>query len=98
MKEPVAILILASSESKSYHINPINKKHEGTDALWKAQGNSLSVLITIIKNPKPIKQLDKSPESYDICKRIIDLDIHFICHLNWSLHTIFTTLSRNWRS
>lgn len=57
-----------------------------------------------------MKQLDKSPERYDICKHIqtyvninknvciIDLDIHFICHLVLSLYTTFKTFSRNWRS
>lgn len=51
--KPPSLLTLASSKSKSYRINPVNKKHEKTDALWQGRGNTLSVLITIIKTPKP---------------------------------------------
>jgi len=40
VKEPDTILLLASSKSKSYLIDPINKKQEKTDALWQSQGNS----------------------------------------------------------
>jgi len=43
----------------------------------KVRETLLNVLTTIIKNLKPIKQLDTSPGSYDICKCIINLDIHF---------------------
>lgn len=76
VRKPDAIPTLASSKSKTYHINLINKKTWKDWYLWQGQGKCLSVLFTIIKNPKPIKQLDKSPESYDLCEHIIDFYIH----------------------